>query len=169
MEKAFTENEGLVKKVASKFAFRYNVDFEDAYAEACLAFVKYYPNFDETHSRFSTYMWTCIFGQLQNWHRNTVQKHQALRFVGKPGVYAVAQEDEELEVMDTKPEFSIEGLSEIAQYAVDMLTGELTDLVDSVSDKPNKIRDAIQSTLIALGYRRVDVLKAFDEIRAVLV
>jgi len=170
MEKAFTENEGLVKKVASKFAFRYNVDFEDAYAEACLAFVKYYPNFDETHSRFSTYMWTCMWGQLQNFHRNTVQKHQALRFVGKPGVYAAVDEEEkEATVPDTKWKLDSVGMSEEAQLALDMVIGEYGSMLETTNNQVAHIRNAVKYALGVLGYSDFRVNKAFDEIRSVLV
>ena len=152
MDKLFTENEGLVKAVTNKFCVRYNCDFELAYSEACLAFVKYAPNYNG-NTKFSTYMWSCIYGQLQNWQRNE-SKHTVLKGDVELDDFGGVAE---------KP-LNLGNLSEVAQHAVDMVIGELADLVETTSNNPGRIRVAVQRTLQQLGYRRGEVLRAFDEI-----
>ena len=151
MEQVYLENEGLVKKVANRFATSYGVEFEEAFAEAQFAFVKYYENYDAAKSALSTYMWRSMWGHMQTWYKDFNSA-------------VTAELNEEIHSVKEVDEFSLDGLSETASYMVDMVLGDTLDLIPSQLSACTT-RKVIKDTLHNLGISKKAIWAASVELK----
>ena len=61
------ENENLLKKIASSFASTTNVDYQDLFQEASLAYFEALRTHDPSRAVLSTHVWHCVSNRLKNY------------------------------------------------------------------------------------------------------
>jgi RNA polymerase sigma factor (sigma-70 family) len=61
------ENEKLLKKLASSYAFTTGIEFDDLFQEAYIAYHEALKSFDPKKAKLSTYVWHCVSAHLKNY------------------------------------------------------------------------------------------------------
>lgn len=61
------ENVRLIKKIANSFSYTTNVEYDDLFQEASLAYLEALKTYDPTRGKITTHMWTCIHNHLKNY------------------------------------------------------------------------------------------------------
>lgn len=183
IDEVFDDCRILVRRIAHRFARKYNQPFDEVYAQACLIFCQAYHTFDAAQGSIQTRLQFVIYNWLLDWLRPQAKFHAHLKRVpifererrtdrsnANCGIDAYYEIEDPLPF---DPDVAARVQSDDARFLITLVFDTPDDLTATIRalPKPTRavVRETIKTYLIErLKWDRKRVNKAFWECMAAL-
>jgi DNA-directed RNA polymerase specialized sigma24 family protein len=143
-----SRNMDLIRKLAWTYSHKTGLDFDELYAEGCLAYLEALQTYDPLKGKLSTHAWHIVSGTLLNYIKNEY-KHTALKA-------------DDVETCVEYKENFFERFSKEAAEVVEIIIDSPWDVIGKDRKEAQK---QVMDTLKNKGWETKKIISAFNSLK----